>query len=102
MKLPGKLLYPFARLGAIIFGGFDPDKHSPIKSMAKCTLPIVFFHGDADDFVPCSMSVDNYNTCISQDKTLVIIPGAGHGLSFLTDMDRFFKVLTDYFTRVFK
>lgn len=101
MKLPGKLLYPFARLGAILFGGFDPDKQSPIKSMAKCKLPIVFFHGDADDFVPCSMSIDNYNTCIATDKTLVISPGAGHGLCFLKDMDTFFRVLTEYFSRVF-
>jgi len=101
MKLPGKFLYHFARLGAILFGGFDPDKRSPIKSMSKCSLPIVFFHGDADDFVPCSMSVDNYNACISSDKKLVISPGAGHGLCFLTDMDTVFEVLTDYFGRVF-
>ena len=60
MKLPADLLYPFARLGAMLFGGFDPDADSPIASMKRCRLPVIFFHGDADDYVPCSMSEENY------------------------------------------
>lgn len=101
MKLPGKLLYPFARLGAILFGRFDPDKRSPIKSMAKCTLPILFIHGDADDFVPCSMSIENYNACISQNKQLMIINGAGHGLCFLADNEKFYEGLNKFLNSVY-
>ena len=101
MRLPGKLLYPFARLGAILFGRFDPDKLSPIKSMANCTLPILFIHGDNDDFVPCSMSKRNYDACISKNKKILIIEGAGHGLCFLTDMDRFFENVREFLSTVF-
>ena len=90
MKLPAALLYPFARLGAILFGGFDPDKLSPKKSMAKCELPIIFFHGDTDEYVPSYMSEENYNACTSKNKRLVITKGAGHGLCFMVDMDGYF------------
>ncbi len=97
MKLPADPIYPLVRLGARLFGGFDPDKTSPIESMKKCRLPVIFFHGDTDDFVPCSMSEENYAACASTKKRLVIIRGAGHGLCFPTDMDAYLRALSDFF-----
>jgi len=73
IKLPADVFYPFVKLGALIFGGFDPDAASPIESMKKCSLPIVFFHGDEDAFVPCYMSEQNYAACASEQKKLVIL-----------------------------
>ena len=78
---PKRLVYPLIRLGACVFGHFDPDEFSPIEAMASCRLPVLFFHGDADDFVPHEMSLENYEACIAP-KRLVITPGAGHGLCF--------------------
>ena len=97
MKLPAKLLYPLVRLGARLFGGFDPDAFSPIESMKKCKLPVIFFHGDTDDFVPCYMSEENYAACAAEQKRLVIIHGAGHGLCFPVDQETYFKELRDFF-----
>jgi len=97
MKLPANILYPFARLSAIIFGGFDPDKDSPIKSMKECRLPIIFFHGDVDAYVPCSMSEQNYAACASEYKRLVITKGAGHGLCFPVDTEEYFKEVRAFF-----
>ncbi len=97
MKLPPKLLYPFARLGARLFGGFDPDEDSPIKSMKSCRLPIIFFHGNADDYVPCSMSERNFAACSSDNKRLVITEGAGHGLCFPTDTQTYLLELKNFF-----
>ena len=97
MKLPADILYPFARLGAIIFGGFDPDKRSPKKSMEKCHIPVIFFHGDEDKYVPCYMSRENYDACASEKKRLVITKGAGHGLCFMVDMDGYFREVEDFF-----
>ena len=65
--------------------------------MASCKLPIIFFHGDTDDFVPHTMSEENYKTCASQSKRLVITPGAGHGLCFPADMDAYLKELDSFF-----
>ena len=100
MKLPADILYPFAKLGARIFGKFDLDEKSPIESMKKCRLPIIFFHGDTDDYVPHYMSVENYNACTSENKKLVTIKNAGHGLCFVIDSEYYIKELGDFFEPV--
>ena len=97
LKLPANLLYPFARLGAIIFGGFDPDSRTPEKSMKNCRLPIIFYHGDNDQYVPCYMSEELYNVCTSEKKRLVVTKGAGHGLCFIVDTEGYFRELNEFF-----
>ena len=82
MKLPSKLLYPFVRLGGRIFGGFDLEETSPIEASKNMTVPIVFVHGDTDDFVPFEMSERMYNVCTQDKKALIRIPNAGHGLAY--------------------
>ena len=95
MKLPPKLAYPFVRLGALLFAGFDPDSDSPIEAMARCKKPVIFYHGEADDFVPCDMSRRNFEACAAPKK-LVTIPGAGHGLAYLVDPDRYLETLQSF------
>ena len=96
MKLPPKLCYPFVKLGAKLFGHFDLDENSPIEAMKRCTLPVIFFHGEADDFVPCSMSRENFEACTAR-KRLVTIPGADHGVSYAKDPQRYLQELRDFF-----
>lgn len=100
MKLPADLLYPFARLGAKLFGEFDPDEYSPAEAMKKCHLPIIFFHGSTDSYVPCYMSEQNYATCTSEHKRLVIIDNADHGLCFPVDIQKYESELKDFFKDV--
>ena len=96
MKLPSKLLYPFVKLGARIYGGFNLDEVTPIEAMEKCRLPIIFIHGDTDDFVPANMSQRLYDKCVSDKKSLVFIKNAGHGLAFPRDRDGYVKALADF------
>ena len=96
MKLPPKLCYPFVKLGAKLFGHFDPDENSPLEAMKRCTVPVIFFHGEDDDFVPCSMSRANFEACAARKK-LVTIPGAGHGLSYAVQPQRYLQELRDFF-----
>ena len=96
LKLPADLLYPIARLGARLFGGFDPDAASPIESMKRSRLPVIFLHGDTDDFVPHAMSVENYEACI-KEKRLVTIRNAGHGLAFPVDQELYLTALHEFF-----
>lgn len=96
MGLPPKLCYPFVKLGARIFGRFDPDAGSPVESLKKSRLPVIFFHGEADDYVPCEMSRTNFEACTSRKK-LVTIPGAGHGLSFPAAQQLYLDELKAFF-----
>ena len=96
MHLPPKLCYPFVRLGARLFGHFDPDAESPVESLKKAKVPVIFFHGESDDFVPCHMSRTCFDACASRKK-LVTIPGAGHGLSYPTDPETYLTALRDFF-----
>ena len=96
IKLPPKVVSPFVRLGAILYGGFDPERYSAIDSVTRATLPTIFFHGDNDDYVPWEMSQENYDACTSR-KELVIIPDAGHGLSYPVDKTAYLKALGDFF-----
>ena len=96
MKLPPKLSYPFVRLGAKLFAGFDPDETSALEAMGRCSLPVIFFHGEADDFVPHEMSVRNFEACTGR-KELCLIPGAGHGLCYPAAPEEYLRVLGDFF-----
>ncbi len=96
MKLPPKLAYFFVRLGARLFGRFDIEQLPPIQAVGKISVPVIFFHGETDDYVPCSMSIRNFEACAAP-KRLVLIPGAGHGLSYLVQPERYLRELDGFF-----
>ena len=96
MHLPSKLLYPFVKLGARVFGGFDLEELTAVESVRNCKVPVIFFHGEDDDYVPSYMSQINYDACGSLKK-LVMIPGAGHGLSFPVDQERYVAEMHAFF-----
>ncbi len=95
MHLPATLLYPFVRWGARIYGRFDVEEVSPIEVMRTCRLPVIFFHGDDDAYVPCEMSVQNYEVCTAE-KRLVIVQKAGHGLSYMLDGEGYLNALREF------
>lgn len=96
MKLPPALAYPFVRLGARLYGHFDLEETSPLEAMKTCTVPVMLFHGESDDFVPCQMSRNIYDACHSK-KRLITVPGAGHGLSFPTDPESYRQAMREFF-----
>lgn len=96
MGLPPRLSYSVVKLGARLFGHFDLDGYSAVEAMKTCKIPVIFFHGDADELVPCEMSRVNFDACESR-KRLVIIPGAGHGLAYPVAPDVYLSALWDFF-----
>jgi len=96
MGLPADICYPFVKLGAKLFGRFDLEEFSPIEAMKQCKIPVIFFHGEDDDFVPCYMSKENFEACTAR-KMLVTVPGAGHGLSYPVEPQRYLDSLREFF-----
>ncbi len=96
MKLPPNLSYPFVKLGARLYGGFNIEENSAIESVKKIKVPVIFFHGESDDFVPVDMSKENYAVC-NAPKKLVTVAGAGHGLSFPVDQKNYLLEVAKFF-----
>ena len=95
LKLPPKIFYPFIKLGAMIYGGFNLDETSPLKAVQNSKIPIIFFHGDGDDFVPYQMSQTLSKKCASKNK-LVIIPKAGHGLCYPANPEMYLNSIKEF------
>lgn len=96
MGLPPKVCYPFVWLGARVFGHFNLESYSAEEAMGHCSVPVIFFHGEADDFVPAWMSKRCFDACSSK-KELVLVPGAGHGLSYPVAPERYINALREFF-----
>ena len=96
MRLPPKLAYPFVKLGAKLYGHFDLEETSPIEALKTCQVPVIFFHGEADDFVPCDMSRRMHAACPTR-SSLITVPGAGHGLAYPVDKEGYIRNLMDFF-----
>ena len=52
------------------------------KALAKCEKPMLFIHGDADDFVPFEHLWENYNAKKQGYKEYWVAPGAVHANSY--------------------
>ena len=92
MGLPPKLLYPFVRLSGMLFGGFDIESITSIESVKKAKIPVFIAHGEADDYVPCSMSQENFHACAAP-KLFLKVPQAGHGLAYVVDPEGYIEAL---------
>lgn len=95
IHLPSGLSMWSAELAARLFGGFSLGQKDTRRSLAASKLPIALVHGEDDDFVPCSMTREAYDACTSP-KRLLIVEGAGHGVSYLKDKDRYTDFVVDF------
>ena len=96
MGLPPALVYPFVKLGARLCGGFQLEQFSALEAAHHIQVPVIFFHGESDDYVPCHMSRALYDACTCRKK-LVTVPNAGHGLAFPVDEKAYLEALYDFF-----
>ena len=97
LHIPAGIIYPFIKLGAKLFGHFDLEEYTPLEAMKTCKIPVIFFHGEDDAFVPCYMCHEIYDACTSPKK-MVTIPKAGHGLVYLIDNDCYFNSVVEFFS----
>ena len=94
-RVVGKLGYPVGPtmklmcLAARVFGKFDLNEYDCLRAVQeKDALPVYLVHGTADDFVPAFMSENIHKENPDQVK-LLLIEGADHGMSFVTNPARY-------------
>ena len=85
--LPAAPLLLALNVFSTLLGGFSLRECSTTGAVAAAKYPILFIHGKADDFVPTRMSQEAYDACASE-KRLVLIDGAAHAKSYITDPAR--------------
>lgn len=98
MGFPVKATYWLARLSANLFGKFDVEETSAIEAVRESQIPMLIIHGDADDFVPCSMSMD-CQVAGEDHVQLVLIKGAGHGMSHCVDTPKYEAAVYEFFKK---
>ena len=96
LGLPVTLAYPFVRLGGLLYGGFDIESRAAVDVLKNSRVPVIFFHGEADGYVPCEMSRENHEVCSSR-KRLVTVPDADHGLAYICDPDGYRQAVKEFF-----
>ena len=87
---PCWLQKPLARICVRILhrNGLDFAAVDTTPGMAALDIPILFFHGDADTFVPLHHSERNLAAC-RREQRLIVIPGAEHAMSAQVDPERY-------------
>ena len=83
MKLPGWVVH-LAGVCAKLRYGYSYGEMRPIDSLAESQVPILFIHGAADDFITPDHSRRMFDAARGE-KQLVLIPGASHAMSVLTN-----------------
>lgn len=85
MHLPAGLIMRAAEPWCRRFLGFGFWDISTEQALAQATVPVLFFHGAQDAFVPPDNSRRAFAACASAKKELVIVDKADHGQSFLAN-----------------
>lgn len=97
--LPAWTVMWSAELFARVFARFSLWQKRAENTLAHNARPFLFVHGLADDFVPCQMTRRAHAACTGE-KYLLLVEGAGHGLSFLQDRERYLAVNMELMDRL--
>lgn len=81
LHLPVHPLGDYARLVGRLRAGYDMKKASCVEQLKKCKTPILFIHGELDDFVPYAMLEKVYNAAAGE-KEILSVPDAPHAVSW--------------------
>lgn len=77
---------------------FSLKEANCLDAVKTMNIPLLLIHGGSDDYVPTSMGQAIYDAATGE-KELLIVPGAGHGLSFLTDEEAYKEKLNAFLER---
>lgn len=98
MHLSPRLAYPLVAASARLFGGFSLSSCTAEEAAARCPVPLLLLHGEEDRLVPVEMS-KRIAEAAGVMATLATFPGADHGMSCMSDPDRYRAIVTAFCER---
>lgn len=87
-----QLLLFMSELATYIRAGYYLEDASPLKQVKKSHVPILFIHGDKDDFVPFSMLDELYENA-NCPKEKLVIHNANHANSCSVDPNLYYSTI---------
>ncbi len=93
--LPDFPVMQVSSLMSSLKAGYNWKEASALEQVKKSKTPMLFIHGDQDDFVPTDMVYPLYEAAPVQ-KQLLIVEGAGHAESRETDSDLYWQTISDF------
>ncbi len=96
--LPSFPLLPTADLLLRLHAGYSLRERAAVERVKSARVPLLIIHGKADAFVPAAMGEEIYRAAAAPDKRLLLVDGAVHAHSYLTDSAAYeaaFRELTD-------
>lgn len=97
-RLPSFPILPATSLVTKLRAGYFFSEASALDQVSRAKVPVLFIHGDADTFVPYSMVHQLYQACPTE-KELYVVAGAGHGLAFRRDPERYIRTVQQFLNR---
>lgn len=88
-------------MSALLVGRFDLKSHDCISSIKKSKVDILLIHSEEDSVVSCSNSRELHDKS-RNNTTLEIFNGADHGVSYLSDEERYTKIILNFIKKVNK
>ena len=93
--LPSFPLMQVTSLITKIRAGYFFGEADSVAQLEKNKLPMLFIHGDSDNFVPYEMLGKNYNAT-NGPKEKYVVSGAGHAEAYKTDPDQYKKIISAF------
>lgn len=93
--LPEFPLMDAFNLVGMLRAGYSINEASALEQVRKATVPMLFIHGDADDFIPVEM-VDTLYDAAPVEKDKLIVHGAGHAAACHVDPDGYYGKVFEF------
>ena len=90
--LPAVPILPTTSAVTKMRAGYSLTEASALDQVKKAEVPILYVHGEADDFVPTRMAEELYENTKS-DAEIMKVEGAGHSESFVVAKEKYTKKL---------
>lgn len=94
-NLPSFPLIQVTSLITKIRAGYFFGEANAVAQLKKNNLPMLFIHGDTDDFVPYEMLQQNYDAT-NGPKEKYVVHGAGHAEAYKKNPAQYKKVITEF------
>ena len=89
-------------LELILFYAIPQKDTNALEAVGRAKIPMLFFHGGSDKFVPTYMVNLLFDACSAPYKDKLIVEGADHAESYLIDKEACEKKMDEFIKKFIK